>query len=237
MVGFVVEFGRKVVHYMSVITCPYCGVSIPICPSTTLRRYFDAEFCDVTLSKAQKAMENKFQLIQHMCPECRKPIVTAIGYGCYENIQKHILPLSSAREYPTFIPAAIRDDYREARNIQTLSPKASAALARRCLQGMIRDFWEVTRDTLYEEIDSVKDRVSPGEWQSLHCIRSLGNIGAHMEKDVNLIIDIDEGEADAMLDLIELLLEDWYVRRNKQQELQASLMESVQTKTDLRKKN
>ena len=222
---------------MSAITCPYCGAAIPVCPSTTATHKIGASFCEVKLPKSQRSSDNYFDLTQHMCPKCCRPTVTAIGYGCYANMQKHILPFSSARECPEYIPLAIRDDYREARSIQTLSPKASATLARRCLQGMIRDFWGIAPDSLYHEIDSIKDRVSPDEWQSLHSIRSLGNIGAHMEKDVNLIIDIEEGEADAMLDLIELLLEDWYIRRHKQQELQASLKESALSKTALRKKN
>ena len=37
--------------------------------------------------------------------------------------------------------------------------------------------------------------------------RSIGNIGAHMAKDKNLIIDIDPDEADHLIQLIENLIE------------------------------
>jgi hypothetical protein len=51
-----------------------------------------------------------------------------------------LLPESRAKEFPDYVPAAILDDYRQACRIASFSPKASATLARRCLQGMIRDF-------------------------------------------------------------------------------------------------
>lgn len=53
----------------------------------------------------------------------------------------HLIPPSGAKAFPDFVPAAIRADYEEACLIVDLSPKASATLSRRALQGMIRDFW------------------------------------------------------------------------------------------------
>src|SRR5262249_44337083 len=49
--------------------------------------------------------------------------------------------------------------------------------------------------------------------EAIDHVRSIGNIGAHMEKDVNLIVDIDPGEAQALIELIEMLLVEWYVAR------------------------
>jgi hypothetical protein len=51
-----------------------------------------------------------------------------------------LMPESDAKPQPDFIPKALVEDYTEACRIRDLSPKASATLARRCLQGMIRDF-------------------------------------------------------------------------------------------------
>ena len=50
-----------------------------------------------------------------------------------------LLPESAAKPQPAFIPVPLREDYREACRVRDLSPKAAATLARRCLQGMIRD--------------------------------------------------------------------------------------------------
>jgi hypothetical protein len=63
------------------------------------------------------------------------------------------------------------------------------------------------------EIDAIQERVDPTSWAAIHGVRSVGNIGAHMEQDVNLIIDVDSGEAAMLIWLIETLIDDWYVNR------------------------
>lgn len=137
---------------------------------------------------------------------------------------KQLIPSTEkerAKVYPEYIPAAIINDYREACAIAELSPKASATLARRCIQGMIRDFWAVKADTLNNEIKSIKDKVGEDVWDAIDGIRKVGNIGAHMEKDINLIIDVNPEEADLLIEMVEMLLDDWYVARHeKQQRLQ-----------------
>ena len=45
------------------------------------------------------------------------------------------------------------------------------------------------------EIDAIKDKVDPLTWKSIDATRKIGNIGAHMEKDINLIVDVDPKEA------------------------------------------
>ena len=68
---------------------------------------------------------------------------------------KRLLPDSSAKPQPAYIPRALRDDYSEACKIRELSPKAAATLARRCLQGMIRDFCGITKGRLIDEINEL----------------------------------------------------------------------------------
>jgi hypothetical protein len=36
-----------------------------------------------------------------------------------------------------------------------------------------------------------------------------------MEKDVNLIVDIEPGEVQMLIDLIEMLFDEWYVEKHK----------------------
>jgi uncharacterized protein (UPF0147 family) len=40
---------------------------------------------------------------------------------------------------------------------------------------------------------------------------------AHMEKDINLIVDVDPGEADVLIQLVETLIDDTYVARASRQ--------------------
>ena len=124
-----------------------------------------------------------------------------------------LIPPSRAKAYPNYIPKAILDDYNEACLIVDLSPKASATLSRRCIQGIIRDYWKVKPGRLVDEIEQVKDKTDPLTWDAIDSVRKVGNIGAHMEKDINLIVDVDPNEAEMLIELIEILLKEWYIAR------------------------
>lgn len=127
------------------------------------------------------------------------------------------------------------DDYNEACLIQDLSPKASAALSRRCLQGIIRDFWKVTPGKLIKEIEQIKDKVEELTWKAIDAVRSVGNIGAHMEKDVNLIVDIEPNEAERLINLIEILLKDWYIAKHDRELRLSELVQLGKDKETVRK--
>lgn len=124
-----------------------------------------------------------------------------------------LLPESEAKVLPDYIPDPIKEDYYEACRIRDLSPKAAATLARRALQGMIRDFWKISKSRLKDEVDALEEKVDPDTWSSIDAVRSVGNIGAHMEKDINVIIDVEPEEAQLLIGLIEQLVDDWYVDR------------------------
>jgi hypothetical protein len=126
-------------------------------------------------------------------------------------------PQSTARPFPDYIPVAILTDYQEACLIAELSPKASATLARRCLQGIIRDYWKIVKSRLIDEIAELQGKIDITTWSAIDAVRSIGNIGAHMEKDINLIIDVDQDEAALLVQLIELLIVEWYVRRHERE--------------------
>lgn len=79
---------------------------------------------------------------------------------------------------------------------------------------MIRDFFKVPNSTLFKEIDDISDKVSPTIRNVLDSVRKIGNIGAHMEKDVNLILEISDGESEKLLKLIELLIKNWYIEKH-----------------------
>ena len=57
-----------------------------------------------------------------------------------------------------------------------------------------------------------------------------------MEKDINLIVDIEPDEAQKLIKLIELLLQQWYIERHNQQELFADIIGIDQAKQQERKK-
>lgn len=141
-----------------------------------------------------------------------------------------LLPESEAKVLPDYIPQPIQQDYYEACRIRDLSPKASATLARRCLQGMIRDFWGISKDHLKDEIDELEQKVDSDTWESIDAVRNVGNIGAHMEKDINIMVDVEPGEAQLLVGLIEQLVNDWYVIREARKKRTEELKQLVATK-------
>jgi len=132
--------------------------------------------------------------------------------------QWNLIPTSKAKSFPAYVPKPILADYEESCSVKDLSPKASATLSRRCLQGMIRDFWGISKKNLYEEIETIKDKVEPLTWEAVDSVREVGNIGAHMQKDINIIIDVDPHEANLLVELIETLIKDWYINRHEREE-------------------
>ena len=200
------------------ITCPFCNSKVPIIKNT-----FKVEECifhDYPRSVDGKPINcNIFDIEMLYCPECEEVSFLAVGK---ENLEGKIIPLypsSKAKLFPDYVPSFIKQDYEEAYSIVNLSPKASATLSRRCLQGMIRDYWGISKKTLYDEIDALKDKVPLTQWKAIDAIRSIGNIGAHMEKDVNTIVDIEPNEATQLLKLIELLIDKWYIARHDEEQL------------------
>jgi hypothetical protein len=107
-------------------------------------------------------------------------------------------PQSFSKPQPACVPEVLANDYYEACAIRDLSPKASATLARRCLQGMIRDFCGISQKRLIDEINALKKMVdncnAPKGVESetmdaIDHVRTIGNIGAHMEADIRRSIN------------------------------------------------
>ena len=48
-------------------------------------------------------------------------------------------------------------------------------------------------------------------------VKSIGNIGAHPEQDIRLIVEVEPGESKIFLDLIHLLDHEWYVARSERE--------------------
>lgn len=216
--------------------CSFCGklVSATNQTSRSKKCYFNSGYG--TILNNGPTYADVFHIIMEYCPSCECVSFVAIGDENLKGIEIPLNPKSLAKQFPDYIPLAIREDYEEAYSILKLSPKASATLSRRCLQGMIRDFWGIAKDSLYLEINAIKDLVTPSQWKAIDSVRSIGNIGAHMKKDVNEIIEIDDKEAEQLLKLIELLVDKWYISRNDEEELLKSIVQIKNSKTQKEKK-
>jgi len=212
--------------------CPFCGHAQAYSNS---HHSIGNGFCGNYSSIPVEYEESSFTIHTFACrnSSCKRISVTAINRTTKKQID--IVPQVTMKHYPEYIPEQIRQDYEEANMILEDSPKAAATLLRRCLQGMIHDYWEIHEKNLNAEITALKDKVSPTQWKALDGLRKIGNIGAHMENDVNLIIDIEPDEAKKLLKLIELLFEKWYIARHDEEMLLADIAEISDEKTAVRK--
>ena len=217
--------------------CPYCKQSC-FEDGNISRTYYPshgaADFSGMTESDA---VNNSVVIRFSKCPNCGK---TSINMTPYRKNGMMRFSFSYPQEnfmnsFPDYVPVSIRSDYLEAASIVDLSPKASATLARRCLQGMIHDFWGIKEKNLNAEITALNGKIPTAQWKAIDGLRKIGNIGAHMEKDVELIIDVDPGEAKQLLKLIELLIEKWYVARHDEEQLLAEITAIAEEKENERK--
>jgi hypothetical protein len=92
-------------------------------------------------------------------------------------------------------------------------PKAAATLCRRALQGMVRDRWGVSKGRLADELKAIQSRCDDELFAAMMGLKAVGNIGAHPERDISVIVDVEEGEVDSLLGLIRILDKEWYVAR------------------------
>ena len=124
--------------------------------------------------------------------------------------------LNTRKECPPEVPSHIADDYKEACLILPISPKASAALSRRCLQNILREVAKVKPSELVREIQEVIENGNlPSVLiDSLDAVRKIGNFAAHPIKSKNTgeIVNVESREAAWSLDVIEQLFDYYYIQ-------------------------
>ena len=170
-----------------------------------------------------------------LCPNCREPIVRlgvikSFGKdGAGKTVSFHLSDTESFLAYPKFpqrspvgdvVPTSFKADYLEACNVLPISAKASAALSRRVLQGVLSENGYTGRD-LAKQIESVLNESDPrralpaGVRETVDAIRNFGNFAAHPVQDksgLQGVIEVEEHEAEWCLEIIEALFDHYYVR-------------------------
>lgn len=216
--------------------CPYCSIVMPCVKDTTQIRYTSFENADDSLALiSNKFAPSSLKLTFFQCPNCGKYSINISGVGKEVEEVNMSFP-GSTKHFPDYVPEQILADYQEASAIFMLSPKASATLSRRCIQGMIRNKWNMQFKTLNQEITSLKDKIDPSLWNAIDALRQIGNIGAHMEMDVNTIVEIEPDEAQKLINLVEILIKEWYIIPHEREELLSNIVQINYQKQEDRKK-
>ena len=110
--------------------------------------------------------------------------------------------------------ASLADDYDEACAVIDRSPKAAAALGRRCIQHMIRTQLGITKPTLHAEIEAVRSAGALPQklLRQLDAGRHIGNNAAHPNVDqAGLILPVTRDEAVWTLDVVALMFSELFV--------------------------
>jgi hypothetical protein len=150
------------------------------------------------------------------CPDCDRVVMRLDHHREGEKVGESLIrPKATARaSLPPDVPEAFAGDYREACLVLADSPKASAALSRRCLQNLLREQFKVKPSNLSDEIDEVLPELPSHLAGAVDGIRNLGNFAAHPMKSSNSgeILDVEPGEAEWCLDVLESLFDFCFVQ-------------------------
>jgi hypothetical protein len=190
--------------------CPHCGVA---CHENWKLTKIASEGVRTALSYSWYA---RFQV----CPECQRPIIRLCEgmedtFGDFKLKAEHLsYPRNSLRPIATEVGDPYRQDFKEACAVLGDSPKASAAISRRCLQLLLRDEAKTSAKDLADQIQEViESKALPSHLaQSVDAVRQVGNFAAHplKSKDTGLIVEVEAGEAEWLLDSLEGLF-DFYI--------------------------
>lgn len=211
------------------MVCPHCVTS-----------FFEAAFSSVHDLTSGDGVA--WGIAYVMCPQCQGIVIDLIQGRWVENggfmsdDRWRIWPKGSARspvraEVATAAPH-IAQDYTEACLVLADSPKASAALSRRCLQNVLREAAGVKPGNLSDEIDQVLGSLPTHLAESIDAVRNIGNFAAHpmKSKQSGEVLDVELGEAEWNLDVLDSLFDFFYVQpavlHAKKQALNAKLQEA-----------
>lgn len=171
-----------------------------------------------------------------ICPNCSKAIITLErkndGIRTFAAL---VRPKAISRApLSEDVPELYALDYRESCLVLSDSPKASAALSRRCLQALLRDIGGAKKKDLADQIEEIAGSNGLPTYLSrdLDAVRHIGNFAAHptKSKQSGEIIEVELGEAEWNLDVIEGLFDFYFVQpkvsSKKREELNKKLIEA-----------
>lgn len=184
-----------------------------------------------------KDKEGLWAIERYECPnpECRKLILyLVLGQGFdargFSSVKKRVMvrPKGSSRPpVPTEVPPTLAEDYTEACLVLPDSPKASAALSRRCLQNLLREKARVKHGNLADEIQQVIDSGTlPSHLvEVIDAVRNVGKFATHPIKSQKTgeILPVEPQEAEWNLAVLEALFDFYFVQPSVVKKKRAAL--------------
>jgi len=159
------------------------------------------------------------------CPNCRHVVIRSSVTIGDKKEERLVWPPTALRLVPPEVPEHIKKDYVEAADVLPISPKASAALSRRCLQTVLTEAGTATSKDLSKQIDEVLPSLPTHLAESVDAIRAVGNFAAHSikSKSSGEIVEVEPGEAECNLDVLDGLFDFYYVQPERTKQRKAAL--------------
>jgi len=163
------------------------------------------------------ANDLEYTFLHMVCPACNESIVKMdwktdtdrLNFlePLDENIGwRYVIPINSIRfKLNNEIPLKYQKMFREASCILEDSPAASAAISRKCLQELLKDYEKTSSDTLHFQIEEVlkKTHLDPSLSNLLYLLKNTGNAGAHLKlKITGQILEVDKKDAESSLKIV-----------------------------------
>ncbi len=200
----------------STVACPHCQVTVQLIGE----RLKGIVITPHHILGQASASRDGYRLDSSVCPSCRQVVIAieAVTFNeeqdTYQVLwERLVVPPAAERYIPPEVPAHIAKDYREAAQVLPASAKASAALSRRCLQAVLREQGFARQSTLSEQIEAVLPDLPSYVAKQVDAIRVIGNFATHPIKDKRSgeIVEVEPGEAEWNLDVLDLLFDFYYV--------------------------
>jgi len=209
--------------------CPHCTVEIHddlVARSAVVENQMNVG--------GRSISQRQWFFVHQRCPACFESIVflSRTDQGGPDTPRFLAYPRATTRPVPTEVTDPYRQDFIESCTVLPFSPKASAALSRRCLQAILKDKAGAKKKDLADQIDEVcsSNSVPSHIAEDLHAVRQIGNFAAHTQKSTatGAILDVEEGEAEWNLDVLELLFDFYFVQPAISAKRKAALNQKLQ---------
>jgi Domain of unknown function (DUF4145) len=201
--------------------CPHCSIAIsPVFNTGPMGHGAAAMFY-------RGADSENHRVAAASCPECKEVFLLHTDLSFEDGPERGTATSKESREFLLWprvssrapVPADVPEEYaslaREAGLILTDSPRASAALSRRCLQQLLRNKAGAPPSDLYHEIEwAIQNAGLPTHAsECLHDLREIGNMAAHQNKSTATgdYVEVEPGEAEWTLETLDALFDHYFV--------------------------
>ncbi len=197
--------------------CPHCSVTVHSNPRKA----------PVIDARNSERRDVRWSTLSEACPHCHQAIIYLTIAPLGHNPQGQVVeggqtgqflswPRGSSRPCPQEVPADLMKDFNEAVSVLPFSAQASAALTRRSLQHVLRDYGKTKSKDLFDQIQEIVDtnQLPAALTEQLDAVRAIGNFAAHPLKSQNTgaILPVEDHEAEWNIDVLEAVFDHYFVK-------------------------